>query len=87
MAHRDSLTASKAVAPVRTGKVEVVLAVMPNADGVNLYESRYTFDHLGPEGEIIEVRTGPLLDKLPAQAQAQVKAFLDGMWTRAQGTI
>lgn len=83
-------------APVATNvpEVEVVLKVRASTPaeiaagaGPNTYTSRYTFDRRDAAGTICDVRSGTLLDKLTAQQQTTIKAFLDQMKTKADGTI
>jgi hypothetical protein len=90
MPARDSFAKVAPVAAARVDEVEIILRVRPPIAPavVNSYDGVYSFDQRSADGQtIVEVRQGSLIDKLNPQQLTAIKNFLDGILTKAQGTI
>jgi hypothetical protein len=52
-----------------------------------IYSGQYSFDRLSSTGAVVDTRSGGLIQHLTPTQITQVRAFLDAMLTKAQGSI
>ena len=83
---RDSFDPA-ARTPTAVNKVELVLHVCKDEDGVTQYDATYQFDVLDQDGSPMDLRRGNLLDHLSAQRKTALKGFLDYVFTKAKGSV
>ena len=83
---RDSFDPA-ARTPTAVNKVELVLHVYEDEDGVTQYDATYQFDVLDQDGSPMDLRRGNLLDHLSAQRKTALKGFLDYVFTKAKGSV
>lgn len=90
----DSFDPTAPLTPVAVKELEIVLhikeAVPAQGEEPAIprqYTGRYSFDRLAADDVIVDVRSGNLVPHLTATQINSIKAFMDAMLTKAQGTI
>ena len=68
-------------------RVELVLHVYEDADGVKQYDATYQFNVLDQNGDAMDLRRGNLIDHLSAQRKTALEGFLDFVFSKAQGSV
>ena len=83
---RDSFDPA-ARTPTSVDRVELVLHVYKDEDGVRQHDASYQFDVLDQDGSPMDLRRGNLIDHLGAQRKTALKGFLDYVFAKAKGSV
>ena len=82
---RDSFDPA-ARTPTSVDRVELVLHVYEDEDGVRQHDASYQFDVLDQDGNAMDLRRGNLIDHLSAQRKTTLEGFLDFVMAKAKGS-